>query len=247
MQRRLKVSTAVGCADLLDLEHQVRFIDDHTDYFHLDVKDGYYVPTFGVGPDFLKGIRGIVTKPMDAHLMVQRPWDHLEAFAEAGATWLTPHADVIENLALVTVHRIKALGCRAGVALNPARPLESIRYYLPYLDKVTIMLVDAGIAGQPVIPELYQKIHTLAGWREELGLDFLIEADGSMNGDLYADLYRAGADMVVAGPPALWNKHEDFERAWEIMEEELAAATAGSCGRATDIAAPARNPPGKGM
>ena len=225
MERKLHVSTAVGCADLLDLEHQVRFIDAHTDYFHLDVKDGYFVPTFGVGPDFVSAIAGIVTKPMDAHLMVQRPWDHLEAFAAAGATILTPHADVIENLALVTINRIKDLGCKAGVALNPARSLETIRCYLPYLDKVTIMLVDAGIAGQPVIPELFDKIATLASWRDSMGLDFLIEADGSMNAALYSDLYQAGADMVVAGPPALWNKHADFEQAWSIMEEELALST----------------------
>lgn len=225
MERKLKVSTAVGCSDLLDLRRQVAFIDEHTDYLHLDVKDGYYVRTFGVGPDFLAAIREIVTKPMDAHLMIQEPWDHLEAFAAAGATYLTPHADVIENVALVTLNRIKELGCKAGVALNPARPPESIRYYLPYLDKVTVMLVDAGIAGQPVIPEMYEKIRTLASWRDELGLDFLIEADGSMDGPLYRKLYDAGADLVVLGPPALWNKHEDIEQAWTIMEGELEDAT----------------------
>lgn len=225
MERKLKISTAVGCSDLLDLKHQVSFIDQHTDFLHLDIKDGYYVRTFGVGPDFLAAIKPIVTKPMDAHMMVQEPWNHLEAFAAAGATYLTPHADVIENVALVTINRIKELGCKAGVALNPARSLDSIRYYLPYLDKVTIMLVDAGIAGQPVIAEMFEKIRMLATWREELGLEFLIEADGSMNGDLYANLYRAGADMVVAGPPALWNKHADIEQAWAIMEQEIADAT----------------------
>lgn len=225
--RGLLVSAAVSCCDPLRLREQVEIIDARADQLHLDVKDGFYVPTFGVGPDFMSAIRGLVSKPMDAHLMVQRPWDHLEAFAAAGATYLTPHADVIENVALVTIRRINELGCRAGVALNPARPLESIRTYLPYLDKVTVMLVDAGIAGQPVIPELHDKIRTLADWRQELGLDFLIEADGSMNADLYADLHRAGADLVVAGPPALWNKHDDLEQAWSIMADELAEATAG--------------------
>lgn len=225
MDRAMKVSTAVGCSDLLDLRSQVEFIDRHTDYLHLDIKDDFYVRTFGVGPDFLEAIKGIVTKPMDAHLMIERPWDHLEAFAQAGAEYLTPHADVIENVALVTINRIKELGCKAGVALNPARSLESIRYYLPYLDKVTVMLVDAGIAGQAVIPEMYQKIRTLAQWREEMGLHFLIEADGSMNSSLYANLYQAGADMIVLGPPALWNRDEDIEKAWAMMEHDLAEAT----------------------
>lgn len=227
MGRKLKISTAIGCADLLDLEHQVRYVDERTDFMHLDIKDGYYVRTFGVGPEFTEAIKGIVTKPMDAHLMVQRPWEYLETFANAGATWLTPHADVIENVALVTISQIKELGCKAGVALNPSRPLESIRYYLPYLDKVTLMLVDAGIAGQPVIKEMYDKISTLARLRDDLGLDFLIEADGSMNKSLYANLYRAGADMVVAGPPALWNNDPDFECAWQILEEDVARETEG--------------------
>ncbi|WP_440895121.1 allulose-6-phosphate 3-epimerase [Amphibacillus sp. Q70] len=221
MDRKLKVAPSMGCCDLLNLKKQVEFIDQRADYLHMDIKDGYYVRTFGIGPDFMNAIKEIVNKPMDAHLMVQRPWDYLEPCAAAGATYITPHTDVIENVALVTINRIKELGCKAGVALNPATPLESIRYYLPYLDKVTIMLVDAGIAGQAVIPEMYEKIRTLAKWRAELDLDFLIEADESMNKDLYGELYQAGADIVVLGPPALWNKHENLEQAWETMENEL--------------------------
>ena len=96
-----------------------------------------------------------------------------------------------------------------------------IEYYLPLLDKVTIMIVDAGISGQKVIEQTYDKIRKLVKIREEKGLDFLIEADGSMNRDVYLPLYEAGADMVVLGPPALWNKADDFEEAWAIMENEL--------------------------
>ena len=118
-------------------------------------------------------------------------------------------------------HKIKELGCKAGIALNPSVPLETIEYYLPLLDKVTIMIVDAGISGQKVIEQTYDKIRKLVKIREEKGLDFLIEADGSMNRDVYLPLYEAGADMVVLGPPALWNKADDFEEAWAIMENEL--------------------------
>jgi D-allulose-6-phosphate 3-epimerase len=225
MERKLKIAPSMGCCDLLDLKNQVEFIDERADYLHMDIKDGYYVRTFGIGPDFLAAIKDIVKKPMDAHLMVQRPWDYLESCAAAGATYITPHTDVIENVALVTINRIKELGCKAGVALNPATSLESIRYYLPYLDKVTIMIVDAGIAGQSVIPEMYDKIRMLAKWREELELDFLIEADGSMNKNLYAGLYDAGADIVVLGTPALWNKDANLEKAWSIMEKEIEEAT----------------------
>lgn len=223
MVRKLMIAPSMGCCDLLDLKNQVEYIDPRADFLHMDIKDGYYVRTFGIGPDFMKAIKDIVKTPMDAHLMVQRPWDYLEVCAEAGATYITPHADLIETEALVTINKIKELGCKAGVALQPATSLDTIKYYLPYLDKVTIMIVDAGIAGQEVIPEMYDKIRELAAIREELELDFLIEADGSMDKKLYKHLYLAGADIVVLGPPALWNKDEDFETAWGIMEEELAS------------------------
>ena len=225
MNRNLMVAPSMGCCDLLNLKEQVEFIDSRADFLHMDIKDGYYVPTFGIGPDFMASIKNIVTKPMDAHLMVEDPQRFLEACAEAGATYITPHTDRIEKQALVTIKKIKSLGCKAGIALNPATPLENIRYYLPHLDKVTIMLVDAGIAGQSVIPEMYDKIRTLAQWRKEENLQFLIEADGSMNNNLYNGLYKAGADIVVLGPPALWNKHPQLEQAWEIMEQELEEET----------------------
>ena len=142
-------------------------------------------------------------------------------FAKAGAAYITPHTDCIEGDAFVTIRRIKELGCKAGVALSPSVPLSTIEYYLPLLDKVTIMIVDPGIAGQPVDPQMFVKINRLAKIRKKLGLNFLIEADGSMNKNLYRPLYEAGADMVVLGPPALWNKDPDFEKAWSVMENEL--------------------------
>ena len=123
---------------------------------------------------------------------------------------------------------IKELGCKAGVALSPSVPLSTIEYYLPLLDKVTIMIVDPGIAGQPVDPQMFVKIRQLAQIRKERGLDFLIEADGSMNKDLYRRLYEAGADLVVLGPPALWNKSDDFQEAWDIMEKELETELEGA-------------------
>ena len=158
---------------------------------------------------------------MDAHLMVKHPQDFIEACAEAGAEYITPHTDCIESDAFVTINKILSLGCKAGIAMNPAAPLEAIRYYLPLLSKVTIMIVDAGYAGQKVITQMYDKIRTLVKWREEMGLDFLIEADGSMNAGVYAPLYEAGADMVVLGPPALWNKDPDIKTAWAIMQSEV--------------------------
>ena len=221
MNKKLLLAPSMGCCDLYQFEKQVRFIDKKADFLHIDIKDGNYVKTFGVGPDFMTILKKVVNKPMDAHLMVKKPQDYLEVCASAGATFITPHTDCIESDAFVTINKIISLGCKAGVALNPATPLENIKYYLPLLSKVTIMIVDAGYAGQKVISEMYEKIETLAKWREEMNLDFLIEADGSMNAGIYAPLYKAGADVVVLGPPALWNKNDDIEVAWKIMENEV--------------------------
>ena len=221
MDRKLLLAPSMGCWDLFDFKHQVECIDRYADFLHIDIKDGNYVKTYSIGPDFMKALKPHVKTPMDAHLMVKHPQWIIDACAEAGAAYITPHTDCIESDAFVTFNRIISLGCKAGVALNPAASLESIRYYLPLLSKVTIMIVDAGYAGQKVICEMYEKIRTLVRWREEMGFDFLIEADGSMNRDVYKPLYEAGADVVVLGPPALWNKDENIEKAWTIMQTEV--------------------------
>lgn len=184
--------------------------------------------TYSIGPDFMAALKPHVKTPMDAHLMVKHPQWIIEDCAKAGATFITPHTDCIESDAFVTFNKILSLGCKAGVALNPASSLEAIRYYLPLLSKVTLMIVDAGYAGQKVIPEVYDKIRTLAQWRQDMHLDFLIEADGSMNQDVYRPLYEAGADVVVLGPPALWNKDSDIEKAWQVMESEVRTELAGA-------------------
>ena len=221
MEKKLQLAPSMACCDLFDFSHQVRYIDERADFLHIDIKDGNYVKTYSIGPDFMNTLKPVVNKPMDAHLMVKHPQWIIEECAKAGAAYITPHTDCIESDAFVTINRILSLGCKAGIALNPASPLEAIRHYLPLLSKVTIMIVDAGYAGQKVIPQMYDKIQTLAKWRKEMGLDFLIEADGSMNAGVYRPLYEAGADVVVLGPPALWNKAEDIEIAWEIMQNEV--------------------------
>ena len=228
MKKRLLLAPSMGCCDLYDFEHQVRYIDERADFLHIDIKDGNYVKTFGVGPDFMTVLGKVVHTPMDAHLMVKHPQDYIEACAAAGAAYITPHTDCIESDAFVTINKIRSLGCKAGIAMNPAAPLEAIRYYLPLLSKVTIMIVDAGYAGQKVITQMYDKIRTLSEWRKKMGLDLLIEADGSMNGEVYRPLAEAGADAVVLGPPALWNKDPDIEKAWDLMKKEVESALTGA-------------------
>jgi len=221
MDHKLLLAPSMGCCDLFDFAHQASYIDERADFLHIDIKDGNYVKTYSIGPDFMAALKPHVKTPMDAHLMVKHPQWIIEDCAKAGATYITPHTDCIESDAFVTFNKILSLGCKAGVALNPATSLETIRYYLPLLSKVTLMIVDAGYAGQKVIPQVYDKIRTLVEWRKSMHLDFLIEADGSMNKDVYRPLYEAGADVVVLGPPALWNKNPNIEKAWDVMQSEV--------------------------
>ncbi|MEG1945575.1 MAG: ribulose phosphate epimerase [Lachnospiraceae bacterium] len=223
MKRKLMIAPSVGCCDLFHIQEQLKVINEKSDFLHMDIKDGVYVPSYGIGPDYLEYLHKHIEnlKPMDAHLMVKHPQQYLETFAKSGAEYITPHTDCIEGDAFVTIHKIKELGCKAGIALSPSVTLETIEYYLPLLDKVTIMIVDPGIAGQQVDTQMYLKIKRLAQKRKEKGLHFLIEADGSMNKELYRPLYEAGADIVVMGLPALWNKDKDFEKSWSMMEKEL--------------------------
>ena len=212
MEKKLLLAPSMGCCDLYDFENQVRYIDEHADFLHIDIKDGNYVKTFGVGPDFMTVLKKVVKKPMDAHLMVKHPQDFIEACAEAGADYITPHTDCIESDAFVTINKILSLGCKAGIAMNPAAPLEAIRYYLPLLSKVTIINVVGVLAGCE--PESCEQ-------RGICSVQNVIEADGSMNAGVYAPLYEAGADVVVLGPPALWNKDPDIKKAWTIMQGEV--------------------------
>lgn len=215
------LAPSMGCCNLFDFAHEVEYIDKHADFLHIDIKDGNYVKTFSIGPDFMRTIKDRVSTPMDAHLMVKHPQNFIEDCAQAGATYITPHSDCIESDAFVTFNKIISLGCKPGVAINPATPIEVIKNYLPLLSKVTVMLVDAGYAGQKVIPATFDKISELVNIRTEKKLDFLIEADGSMNAGIYGKLKEAGADVIVLGPPALWDKADDIEEAWSIMLEEI--------------------------
>lgn len=213
--RKLLLAPSMGCCDLFQFEQQVRFIDENADFLHIDIKDGNYAKTSGVGMDFMATLKKVVKKPMDAYLMVKHPQDYIEECVNAGATYITLHTEYVESEAFIMINKIISLGCKAGIALYPTTSLETIRYYLPLLSKVTIY------AGQKVLAQMYDKIDTLVCWRQEMGLDFLIEAGGLMDVGVYASLYEVGADIVVLGSSALWNKSENIEKAWDIMQSEI--------------------------
>lgn len=218
-------SPSLMCMDLLDIKHQTEVLNERCDFYHVDIMDGHYVKNITLSPDFVKVFSGIAKKPIDCHLMVTDPDDFIEPLARAGAAFICPQAETINRDAFRILNKIASFGCKKGVVLNPATPLSYIRHYIHRIDKLTIMTVDPGFAGQPFISEMLEKIQEAREFKEKHGCKYLIEVDGSCNERTFKDLYDAGAEVFVIGASGLFSKDKHLETAWDIMRAEFHAQT----------------------
>ena len=216
-RRKIQFSPSLMCMDFLKIEEQLTLLNEKADIYHVDIMDGHYVKNFSLSPIFIEQIHKKATLPIDAHLMVQYPSDFIDMLIKAGANYITVHSDTIIKDAFRVMNKIKDLGCKTGVALNPANSLDEIKYYIDILDKVTLMTVDAGFAGQKFIPQMLSKINELIKIREIKGLNFLIEVDGSCNEHTFKQLYETGVDVLIVGSSGLFNLDSDISVAWNKM------------------------------
>jgi ribulose-phosphate 3-epimerase len=168
------------------------------DWIHLDVMDGCFVPNLTFGARFIETVRGLTDLPLDVHLMVVEPEKYFDDFAHAGATGLTIHAEAAPHLHRQIV-RIKELGCRAGVAVNPGTAVESVRDVAAILDTLLIMSVDPGFGGQQFIPHSVDKLGRARALLSAAQSRAALEVDGGINRETIAICWRAGADTFVAG------------------------------------------------
>ena len=168
------------------------------DWLHLDIMDGHFVPNLTFGPPIVAAIRKITKLPLDVHLMVTNPSALVDDFAAAGADWLTVHGETEPHLHRL-VSRIRELGVRPAVALNPASPIHSLDDILPEVDMVLIMSVNPGFGGQKFIPSSIDKIWRLKKQINGLNREVLIEVDGGINAANSPLVRKAGADVLVAG------------------------------------------------
>ena len=168
------------------------------DWIHLDVMDGCFVPNLTFGARFIETVRGLTDLPLDVHLMVVGPEKYFADFAQAGATSLSIHAEAAPHLHRQVV-RIKELGCRAGVAVNPGTPLESVRDVAAILDTLLIMSVDPGFGGQQFIPHSVDKLGRARAMLSASQSRAALEVDGGINRETIPACWRAGADTFVAG------------------------------------------------
>lgn len=212
------------CANPLRMAEQLDIINRRASICHIDIMDGHYVKNIALSPDFVARVKERISIPMDVHLMVEDPDDYIDRLVDAGCGYISVHADVIERNAFRTLRRIKERRCHTGVALNPSEGVERIRNYAHLIDKLTIMTVDAGFAGQPFINAMLGKFNQASKLRNELGLDFLIEADGACNAESFAGLKTSGCDVVVVGASGLFTLAEDLDTAFDILERNWANA-----------------------
>jgi len=199
MAKNIKIAPSILSADFARLGAQVAEADaGGGDYIHLDVMDGHFVPNITIGPLVVKAVRQATRRPLDVHLMIEKPERYLPDFAAAGADILTVHVETCPHLHR-SVQQIKGLGCLAGVALNPATPLVSLEEILSYVDLVLVMTVNPGFGGQSMIESMIAKIRRLRLMLDGIDSPADLEVDGGIDPETTPLVVEAGARVLVAG------------------------------------------------
>ncbi len=199
MSDYIKIAPSILAADFSHLAEEIERAEAAgADYIHVDVMDGHFVPNITVGPPVIRCLRNITHVPLDVHLMISDPMQYVSAFAEAGANILTVHIEATPHVHRV-LERIRALGVRAGISLNPATPACAISEILEDVDLVLVMTVDPGFGGQKLIGRTLHKVRQVRAMLEEAGSNAELEVDGGVDVETAALLTAAGATVLVAG------------------------------------------------
>ena len=213
----IKLAPSILSADFARLLEDVKKVEKAgCEYLHIDVMDGHFVPNITLGPAIVKSLRKDVNMVFDSHLMIENPDNYIKEFADAGCDIIVVHQEACTHLHR-TIQNIKSHGVKAGVALNPATPIETIKYVLEDVDMVLLMSVNPGFGGQSYIPVVTKKIKELRALIDEMGLDIDIEVDGGVKPSNISEVVNAGANVIVAGS-AIFNAG-DIDEAVKSLRE----------------------------
>jgi ribulose-phosphate 3-epimerase len=214
-----KIAPSILSADFTRLGEEIKAVEKAgADYIHVDVMDGHFVPNITIGPMIVEAVKGVTDLPLDVHLMISEPDRYIDAFADAGATFLTVHGETVHHLHR-TLQHIRDRGLRPAVSLNPATPHHVLEYVLGDLDMVLIMSVNPGFGGQTFIPSVISKIERLKGEIDARGLRVDIEVDGGIGPDTIGPVSAAGANVFVAGSAIFGSR--DYGETIRLMRENM--------------------------
>ncbi len=215
------LSASILSADFARLAAEIKAVEAAgTDWIHVDVMDGHFVPNITIGPNVVKAIRPVTRLPLDVHLMISDPDRYIEAFAEAGADWIGVHVETCPHLHR-TVQLIKSFGKKACVSLNPATPLVMAEPILPEVDMILLMTVNPGFGGQRFIPAVLDKIRACRRHIDTHQLDALLQVDGGVNLGTVDQLLEAGVDVFVAGSAVF--RGDDYQANVQGLKDRMNA------------------------
>jgi ribulose-phosphate 3-epimerase len=214
-----KIAPSILSADFSRLGEEVRAVEAAgADVIHVDVMDGHFVPNITIGPLVVEGLRKLTPLPLDVHLMIEKPDRYVEAFAQAGGTWITFHAEVCSRLRQM-IKRVRQLNVRPGVVLNPSTSLKTLYPILEEIDLVLLMSVHPGFAGQSFIPSTLRKIERLRKIIDKNHCALEIEVDGGIKVENIGEVSRAGGDIFVSGSGIF--KTKDYGETIRKLRQEI--------------------------
>jgi ribulose-phosphate 3-epimerase len=226
----LKIAPSILSADFSRLKEEIRAVEaGGADWLHVDVMDGHFVPNITIGPVVVEWVRKVTTIPLDVHLMITEPDKYAPEFIKAGADWISVHPETCRPNPSVTLNKIRELGARPSIAVNPDVPLSKVQDYFGEIDMLLMMTVFPGFGGQAFIPDVLPKIEEARKIIDHKNLPILIEVDGGIKADNIDRVVSAGGEVIVSGSGIF--KTPDYGET--IQQMRKAAAGARELGRAT--------------
>jgi ribulose-phosphate 3-epimerase len=218
----MKIAPSILSADFSRLKDEIQTVEAAgADWLHVDVMDGHFVPNITIGPVVVEWVRKVTAIPLDVHLMITDPDKYGPEFIKAGADWVSIHPDTCAD-AQATLQKIRELGAKASVVVNPDVPVQSVESLLPHADMVLMMTVFPGFGGQAFIPDVLPKIAEVRRLIDERRLPLLVEADGGIKADNIDRVVNAGAEVIVSGSGIF--KTPDYAATIREMRQAVAAA-----------------------